>query len=154
MASQCTIPHGKPVYYSSWQASVLFLMASQCIIPHGKPVYYSSWQASVLFLMASQCTIPHGKPYVLSSAAMAFSVYILELDNGSYYVGHTNNLKRRLYEHQEGIACDHTKKHPMKRLLWYENKSDRLSASNREREIKGWRRAKKERLWTESSSSP
>jgi predicted GIY-YIG superfamily endonuclease len=81
----------------------------------------------------------------------SFHVYILELIDGSYYVGHTSNLLRRIYEHQQGIACSHTKKIPMKRLLWSETQSDRLTASMREKEIKKWRREKKEALWQESS---
>lgn len=78
---------------------------------------------------------------------MAFSVYVLELQDESYYVGFSDNLERRLQEHAQGIACAHTKKISMKRLLWSELQSDRKSARNREKEIKGWRREKKERLW-------
>ncbi|OGJ80278.1 hypothetical protein A2454_00105 [Candidatus Peribacteria bacterium RIFOXYC2_FULL_55_14] len=85
---------------------------------------------------------------------MTFSVYIIELQDGSYYVGHTNNLERRLGEHQQGIACVHTRKIAFKRLLWHEEHPDRLHASKREREIKGWRREKKESLWKVDSSSP
>ena len=76
-----------------------------------------------------------------------FHVYILELVDGSYYVGHTDNLSRRLQEHSAGIACNHTKKIPMKCLLWSEEHPHRDSARKREKEIKGWRREKKERLW-------
>ncbi len=78
---------------------------------------------------------------------MAFSVYILELQDGSYYVGFSENLERRLLEHSKRIACAHTKKIPMKRLLWSELQPDRQSARLREKEIKGWRREKKEHLW-------
>ena len=83
-----------------------------------------------------------------------FHVYVLELIDGSYYVGFTDNLKRRIHEHALQIACSHTKKIPMNRLLWSEQQSDRLTARKREKEIKGWRREKKERLWSESSSLP
>jgi predicted GIY-YIG superfamily endonuclease len=79
-----------------------------------------------------------------------FHVYVLELSNGSYYVGHTDNLVRRLFEHKEGIACNHTKKYPMKRLCWSEEQLDRAAARAREKEIKGWRREKKEQLWGSS----
>ena len=87
---------------------------------------------------------PHGKPAM-------YRVYVLELDDGSYYVGFTDNLKRRLAEHAQGIACAHTKKIPMRRLLWSEEQPDRLSARTREKEIKGWRREKKKRLWSSLS---
>lgn len=87
----------------------------------------------------------------MASHTSSFQVYILELIDGSYYVGHTNNLERRLQEHSLGIACNHTKKHPMKFLLWSEIQPDRLHASKREKEIKGWKRSKKELLWKKSS---
>ena len=80
-----------------------------------------------------------------------YHVYMLELQDGSYYVGHTNDLRRRVQEHQNAIACFHTKKIPMKRLLWTEEHPDRSSASIREKEVKGWRREKKERLFQISS---
>ena len=81
-----------------------------------------------------------------------FHVYILELADGSYYAGFTENLERRLKEHALGIACAHTKKIPMKKLLWSETQPDRGSAREREKEIKGWRHEKKEKLWDGGSS--
>jgi len=84
-------------------------------------------------------------------ASRMFHVYILELDNGSYYVGHTNNLCRRLQEHKMGCACSHTKKYPPVRMLWSEECQNRAIARAREKEIKGWRREKKRQLWLGSS---
>ena len=84
---------------------------------------------------------------------MKYAVYILELEDESYYVGHTNNLERRFVEHRMGIGCEHTKKHPAKRVVWSEEHDTRISAAKREREIKGWSRKKKEKLWKEASSS-
>jgi predicted GIY-YIG superfamily endonuclease len=89
----------------------------------------------------------------MASHIPTFHVYILELIDGSYYVGHTNNLKRRMQEHSLGIACSHTKKYPMKELRWSEIQPDRLAASKREKEIKGWKRVKKEMLWEMQSLS-
>ncbi len=83
-----------------------------------------------------------------------YKVYVLELADGSYYVGFTNDLERRLKEHALGIACAHTKKIPFKKLLWSETQPDRIKAREREKEIKGWRREKKEQLWSGSSSLP
>ncbi|HVW66129.1 MAG TPA: GIY-YIG nuclease family protein [Candidatus Peribacteraceae bacterium] len=82
-----------------------------------------------------------------------FVVYILKLADNSYYVGFTNDLQRRLHEHALGIACEHTKKIPMKALMWSEKQPDRIAARKREKEIKGWRREKKERLWKSLSLS-
>jgi putative endonuclease len=77
-----------------------------------------------------------------------FYVYILELIDGSYYVGFTDDLDRRMREHRDGIACTHTKKIPPKKLLWSEARLSRNDARKREKELKGWRREKKERLWS------
>jgi putative endonuclease len=84
-------------------------------------------------------------------ASHMYVVYILELQNNSYYVGFTENLDRRLSEHRSGVACAHTRKIPMKQLLWSECLPDRATARAREKEIKGWRRTKKETLWKGSS---
>ncbi|MCF7846110.1 MAG: GIY-YIG nuclease family protein [Candidatus Peribacteraceae bacterium] len=84
---------------------------------------------------------------------MSYHVYIIELDNGSYYVGHTNNIGRRMKEHKLGLACSHTKKFKIKQLRWHEKLSTRNLAAKREKEIKGWRREKKEHLWRGSSLS-
>ena|SRR3989338_2945805 len=81
-----------------------------------------------------------------------YQVYILELIDGSYYVGFTDDLKRRLHEHKLQVACMHTKKIPMRKLLWSEPQADRVKARKREKEIKGWRREKKEALWSMSLS--
>ncbi|MFH0770694.1 MAG: GIY-YIG nuclease family protein [Candidatus Peregrinibacteria bacterium] len=80
-----------------------------------------------------------------------YFVYVLELIDGSYYVGFTDDLERRLEEHRQRIACFHTRKIPMKRLLWSEQQPDRVRARAREKEIKGWRREKKECLWSRES---
>ena len=83
-----------------------------------------------------------------------YYVYILKSKKieKKLYIGFTNDLRRRLQEHREGLACLHTKRIPMKKLAWHENYPDRFSAAKREREIKGWRRAKKESLWSVGSS--
>ena len=86
-----------------------------------------------------------------SSWQAMFYVYIIELIDGSYYVGHTANLERRWSEHLSGVVCMHTKKIQVKKLLWSEVQSDRKTARIREKEIKGWRHEKKERLWLDSS---
>jgi tRNA/rRNA methyltransferase len=76
-------------------------------------------------------------------------VYIIELDDGSYYVGHTNDLQRRLLGHRGKVACAYTKKHAFKKMHWHEEFKTRIEAAARE--IKGWRREKKARLFAGSS---
>ncbi|GAA4018576.1 GIY-YIG nuclease family protein [Sphingomonas swuensis] len=75
-----------------------------------------------------------------------FWVYLLGCADGSYYVGHTDNLEKRLHEHQNGIHEGYTQKRRPVRLLWSEATGSREEALAFERRIKGWTRAKKEAL--------
>ena len=62
------------------------------------------------------------------------------------YVGVTNDLQRRIYEHREKNVKGFTEKYNIKKLVYYEQTSDIEVALNREKEIKKWRREKKDRL--------
>ncbi|RYY87999.1 MAG: GIY-YIG nuclease family protein [Chitinophagaceae bacterium] len=74
-------------------------------------------------------------------------VYIVECCDGSYYVGMTNDLDRRIKEHQEGLNESYYtfKRRPLK-LRYYEVHYYIHDAINREKQLKGWTRAKKEAL--------
>jgi putative endonuclease len=68
---------------------------------------------------------------------MSFFVYILaSRRNGTLYIGMTDNLARRVWEHQSGAIPDFTKKYGVKLLVWYEAHDSRESAFRRERQIK------------------
>jgi len=70
-----------------------------------------------------------------------YFVYILaSRRNGTLYVGMTNDLARRVHEHRTGAADGFTRKHNVKRLVWYETHSDVEIAIAREKSIKRWRR--------------
>ncbi|MFN8354427.1 MAG: GIY-YIG nuclease family protein [Spirosomataceae bacterium] len=72
--------------------------------------------------------------------------YILECADGSYYMGSTVDLERRIQEHQNGEGANHTKKNLPIRLIYFEE-FDRIdSAFYREKQIQGWSRKKKEAL--------
>ena len=58
----------------------------------------------------------------------------------------TNDLKRRLYEHTEGLADGFTQKYHVHKLVYFEVTTDVRSAIAREKQIKGWTRAKKNAL--------
>ncbi len=62
------------------------------------------------------------------------------------YTGVTNDLNRRVSEHQNGEAKGFTKRSKVNRLVYYENFRDFIHAIAREKEIKGWRRDKKNAL--------
>ncbi len=73
-------------------------------------------------------------------------MYILECSDGSYYVGSTKDLERRLSDHQEGLGARYTSRRlPVK--LVYGEEYDRIDdAFYREKQVQGWRRAKREAL--------
>ena len=72
-----------------------------------------------------------------------FYVYILASRNGVLYVGMTNDLQRRLYEHKNKLVPGFTATYNVDRLVFYESLPDALQAIAAEKRIKGWRREKK-----------
>ena len=62
------------------------------------------------------------------------------------YVGMTNNLVRRLYEHRTGAVKGFTEKYNVHKLVYFEETADVHAAMAREKEIKKWRREKKNAL--------
>jgi len=77
---------------------------------------------------------------------MAFWTYILRCADGSYYTGQTDDLDRRIAEHQGGGFCDYTARRKPCELVWSQEFSTRLEALEAERRIKPWSRRKKEAL--------
>lgn len=76
-----------------------------------------------------------------------FYVYILTNWNDQVmYIGMTNNLERRLYEHKNKLVEGFTKKYNVHKLVYYEHGNDVHAAIAREKEIKKWRREKKNNL--------
>ena len=76
-----------------------------------------------------------------------YYVYILTNQLHSVlYVGMTNDLKRRIFEHKNGIIEGFTKKFQIKHLIYYETTNDVRSAIEREKQLKHWSREKKEGL--------
>ena len=76
-----------------------------------------------------------------------YAVYILtNTSNKVMYVGVTGNLERRLAQHKEKSVSGFTAKYRVDRLVYYELTNDVLSAIAREKEVKKWRREKKNRL--------
>ena len=77
---------------------------------------------------------------------MSFYVYILRCVDGSYYVGHTDDLDKRLAAHQRGEIRGYTHSRRPIQLVFYEDSPSREDAFLRERQLKGWSRRKKEAL--------
>ncbi len=76
-----------------------------------------------------------------------YYVYIVKCSDNSYYIGVTNNVERRLNEHNLGkdVKAYTFSKRPVK-LVWFEIFSEINEAISREKKIKGWSRKKKEAL--------
>ena len=78
---------------------------------------------------------------------ITYYVYLLpNWNNKVIYVGITNDLERRIYEHKEKFVKGFTEKYNVNKLVYYEQTPDINAALNREKEIKKWRREKKNRL--------
>ena len=73
-------------------------------------------------------------------------VYIMSSKSAVLYVGVTNNIKRRVYEHKNHLVKGFTDKYGIDRLVYYETIRDPISAIEREKEVKAWRREKKVKL--------
>jgi putative endonuclease len=76
-----------------------------------------------------------------------YYVYLLtNWNNKVMYVGVTNNLERRIYEHKHKLVQGFTQKYNVDKLVYFEETKDVHAALEREKEIKKWRREKKNAL--------
>ncbi|MCP4210323.1 MAG: SUMF1/EgtB/PvdO family nonheme iron enzyme [Halieaceae bacterium] len=94
-------------------------------------------------------THPFRRP-PLALSMNSYWVYILHCADRSYYVGRTNDLERRLSEHQAGEGSAWTRIRLPVELVYSAEMPDEESAYFAERQIKGWSRAKKEALIAEN----
>ena len=86
---------------------------------------------------------------------MVFWAYMLHCRGGVFYTGHTDDLERRVAQHQSGLVAGFTRdRHPLE-LVWSQAFQTRYEALTAERKIKGWARPKKLALirgdWNEIS---
>ena len=73
-------------------------------------------------------------------------MYILKCANGLYYTGSTKNLEKRLVEHQNGEGSNFTRKYLPVVLVYFEEYTKITEAFEREKQVQGWSRRKKEAL--------
>lgn len=73
---------------------------------------------------------------------MAFYVYILASKrNGTLYIGMTDDLVKRVWQHRNDILRGFTHRYGVKTLVWFEPHNSRESAFTRERQLKKWNRS-------------
>lgn len=75
-----------------------------------------------------------------------YYTYIMASESGTLYIGVTNNLRRRTFEHKKGAVEGFTKKYGCKKLIYFETTNDVYAAIAREKQLKRWNRNKKEHL--------
>jgi putative endonuclease len=81
-----------------------------------------------------------------------YYVYILaSKKNGTLYIGVTNNLPKRVYEHKNNLIEGFTRKYNVHNLVYYESYSDIYAAITRKKAIKKWKRAWKTELIEKSN---
>jgi putative endonuclease len=76
----------------------------------------------------------------------AYWVYIMSSDTRTIYIGMTNDLRRRVWEHRENVLAGFTRRYRCHALVFHEVYPDPLSAIAREKQLKGWSRDKKNAL--------
>ncbi len=75
-----------------------------------------------------------------------FFAYMLRCADGSFYVGHTDDLELRIAHHQHGQIGGYTSSRRPVTLVWSGEFTTRIEAIEAERKLKGWSRAKKHAL--------
>jgi putative endonuclease len=83
---------------------------------------------------------------------MAYYIYLLHCTNNTFYTGITNNLRRRLFEHRNGLS-QFTKGRLPVNLVYYETANSRSEARKREIVIKDMSQKKKQELIKKFTSS-
>ena len=75
-----------------------------------------------------------------------YCVYIMASVSGTLYIGMTNDLERRVWEHKNHVNPGFCDKYNVERLLYFERFGDVNAAIRREKQLKGWKREKKIKL--------
>lgn len=77
---------------------------------------------------------------------MIYYTYIIICSNNKYYVGHTHNLEQRFDRHLHKSGAKFTSQNKPIKIVWSQEFNNEIESIQRERQIKGWSRIKKEKL--------
>jgi putative endonuclease len=88
-----------------------------------------------------------------TSVATSYVYFLASRPGCAIYVGMTNDLVRRVYEHRNGFVKGHTKQYKIDRLIYFETYDDVRLAIQREKNIKHWPRAWKTRLIAQTNDT-
>jgi putative endonuclease len=99
------------------------------------------------FVIPGRRAAANPEPITTGPSLLDYYVYLLaSRKHGTLYVGVTNDLVRRVYEHKTKAAPGFTSRYGVDRLVWFECYDDPIAAIEREKDIKKWRREWKIRL--------
>ena len=90
--------------------------------------------------------VARGDEMEKNGPTLAYYVCMLRCSDGSSYVGQTNDLEHRLAAHERGAIKGYTLSRPPVELVFSDQFSTMLEVFHRERQIRGWSRARKEAL--------
>jgi putative endonuclease len=76
----------------------------------------------------------------------SYYVYIMASQSRTLYIGVTNNLEKRVYQHKHRLTPGFTSRYNINKLVYYAETNDVTEAITREKELKGWLRKKKKAL--------
>jgi putative endonuclease len=112
-----------------------------------------SWRAGIRFLPlrigVEMTSVPSVIPNAVRNLVREHNYYVYILTNWNHkvmYVGMTNDLERRVYEHKHKLVEGFTQRYNVRKFVYYEHTTDVYAAIAREKEIKKWRREKKNTL--------
>jgi len=77
---------------------------------------------------------------------MNYFTYIIQCENSKYYIGHTNSISKRFNRHLLKQGAEFTKQNKPLKVAWYQKFKNEIDAIEREKQIKGWSRLKKDKL--------
>jgi putative endonuclease len=97
-------------------------------------------------LVSPFCHFERREKSWMSSRGKYYVYLLTNWNNHVLYVGMTNNLERRIYEHKNKLIKGFTEKYNLNKLVYFEETEDVVAAISREKEIKKWRREKKNHL--------